>query len=268
MKALRRLNRRSFLAQVAGTAVAGGAIAVPGGDAKAGQVTDSDPSDPVGRGRGGGTGFTDRDPTDAVGRGRGNSQVTDNNRVTDSDPTDPAGGGRGRSGSGGVTTDNRVTDSDPTDPIGGGRGSPPRPDTQPPDYPRMGRRPPRDDYVDCVRERENLELAEERLRQASWGADELENARAGLARMREGIAEMDRLRREDAWFRDSRTYSWQEEITSIGNAHGLNCQLGQEEECIRRMQDAIALAERSASDRAMLEWQVNSHRERLARGGC
>ena len=62
------INRRSFLGRVVGGAVVvGGAGAFVTGTASA-QVTDSDPTDGYGRGRGS---ITDSDPTDAGGRGRG-----------------------------------------------------------------------------------------------------------------------------------------------------------------------------------------------------
>ncbi len=72
----RHLTRRSFMERVAGTVVAGGALASVTGCAAgvASGVTDRDlgfGADPVGRGRGARSGVTDRDPSDPVGRGRG-----------------------------------------------------------------------------------------------------------------------------------------------------------------------------------------------------
>ena len=122
MKPKRRLNRRSFLVQVAAGGIVGGALATISGNASAFQITDRDPSDPVGRGRGGGTGITDRDSgagADPVGRGRG-TRPGQGTGITDSDSgagADPAGRGRGGT---------RVTDSDrgpAADPPGRGRGS-------------------------------------------------------------------------------------------------------------------------------------------------
>nr|MDP8993906.1 hypothetical protein [Pseudomonadota bacterium] len=76
-------------------------------------VTDSDPSDPIGGGRGGyrggsaRSGLTDSDPSDPVGNGR-----TGRSGCSDSDPTDRSGNGRNcRSGG-------------HTDPSGGGGGGP------------------------------------------------------------------------------------------------------------------------------------------------
>ncbi|WP_444857512.1 hypothetical protein [Sphingosinicella sp.] len=119
MKPLHKLCRRSFLARVAGGAVvAGGPLALVGGEARA-QITDRDPTDPVGRGRGGGTGITDTDSgvgADPAGRGRGGGPRPGSTGVTDSDPTDPVGRGRGGTG---------ITDSDSgpyADPRGRGRG--------------------------------------------------------------------------------------------------------------------------------------------------
>jgi len=111
----RKISRRSFLGRVAGgAAVVGGAFELMTGPAVA-QVTDSDTgsnADPAGRGRGR-TGVTDRDPGDAVGNGRGGrSGVTDNDTGSNADP---AGNGRGR---------RACSDSDSgtnADPVGRGR---------------------------------------------------------------------------------------------------------------------------------------------------
>jgi hypothetical protein len=121
MKPVRTISRRSFLATVAGSAAAGGAFLAVHGEAGAAQTTDSDPGDPVGRGRGGG-GVTDSDPTDPRGRGRGGTRSSG---TTDRDPSDPIGRGRGGSGgtSGGGGTRSGVSDSDPSDPGGNGRGN-------------------------------------------------------------------------------------------------------------------------------------------------
>ncbi|HEV2865758.1 MAG TPA: hypothetical protein VGX37_04530 [Allosphingosinicella sp.] len=117
MKPTRKISRRSFLATVSGAAVSGGALLAVHGPARAGQATDSDPSDPIGHGRGGtGSGVTDSDPGDPVGNGRGGTR----SGVTDGDPSDPYGNGRGGSGAG---TQGRsgCSDTDPTDPGGNGR---------------------------------------------------------------------------------------------------------------------------------------------------
>jgi len=79
-------------------------------------ITDSDPTDPPGGGRGSAwrtSGITDSDPTDPPGGGRGGIRRTG---ITDRDPTDPPGGGRGGRRYTGIT------DRDPTDPAGYGRG--------------------------------------------------------------------------------------------------------------------------------------------------
>lgn len=97
MKPVRRLSRRSFLGRVVGGAAIGGsALLVLGGTAEAYQVTDNDSgpnSDPPGRGRGR-SGLSDSDPVDAAGNGRGARHAT----CTDSDSgpnSDGAGRGRG-----------------------------------------------------------------------------------------------------------------------------------------------------------------------------
>ncbi len=112
----RRLNRRSFLARVVGV----GAFALVGGAALAGQVSDRDPSDPVGRGRGGGTGVTDTDSgagADPAGRGRGGSAPQSQSDSDRGPQADRPGCGRGVTG---------ITDRDSganADPARRGRGS-------------------------------------------------------------------------------------------------------------------------------------------------
>ena len=116
MRPRRKLSRRSFFSTVAGGVVAaGGAAGLIADEAHALQVTDRDPTDPVGRGRGG-SGITDRDPSDPVGRGRGGSGAAPHTGITDRDPGDPVGSGRGGSAAG-----SGCSDSDPTDPGGNGR---------------------------------------------------------------------------------------------------------------------------------------------------
>jgi hypothetical protein len=108
-------------------------------------ISDSDPSDPPGRGRGGhrGSGVTDNDPSDQPGYGRGGRRVTG---ISDNDPSDPPGRGRG-----GYRTTVRpytgINDRDPTDGPGRGRGGYRTPvyrtglsDSDPRDAPGRGRR--------------------------------------------------------------------------------------------------------------------------------
>lgn len=107
-----RLGRRLMVAKMAGGASLIAAAAIPGAASAQRSVTDSDPRDGAGQGRGSGggqyrTNATDRDPNDGAGRGRGSGSPTG---YTDRDPND--GPGRGRS--------NR-TDSDPSDGPGRGR---------------------------------------------------------------------------------------------------------------------------------------------------
>lgn len=108
-----RLSRRLMVARVAsGAGLIAAAATLPSEASAQRSVTDADPRDGVGQGRGSGggqyrTNATDRDPSDGAGRGRGTGSSTG---YTDRDPTD--GPGRGRSGR---------TDSDPSDGPGRGR---------------------------------------------------------------------------------------------------------------------------------------------------
>ena len=137
MKPTRRFNRRSFLGQVAGSAVAVGAFGIVAGKARAGQtgpytgVTDNDSgshADNAGHGRGPGgnasgqpqsnpqTNVTDSDPTDPVGHGRGGQTgYSDSDSGANADPS-----GRGRRGQ---PTRTGLTDRDPTDAYGQGQGT-------------------------------------------------------------------------------------------------------------------------------------------------
>lgn len=104
MKTTRSLSRRSFLAAVAGSAAAGGALAAFAGPARAvqrGSDNDTGPrADPPGRGTR--TGRTDQDSSDRPGRGTLSG-------VTDRDPSDPENRGRA------------CSDADPADPSARGR---------------------------------------------------------------------------------------------------------------------------------------------------
>lgn len=111
-------------------------------------ISDADPSDPPGRGRGGhrGSGVTDNDPSDSPGFGRGGRRVTTG--ISDSDPNDPPGRGRGGVRSAPVYRTG-ISDNDPSDAPGRGRGGYRGPvvrrrtglsDSDPSDSPGYGRR--------------------------------------------------------------------------------------------------------------------------------
>jgi len=140
MRRTRKVSRRSFFATVAGGAVMGGsATALLTGQALAlvQGCSDNDPAssgDPGGHGRRcqgtSETGVTDSDPTDAGGHGRGPSAPRTGTGITDSDSGDPVGGGRGNRPGQNVNPRayTGVTDSDSGpnhDPVGSGRGSGP-----------------------------------------------------------------------------------------------------------------------------------------------
>ena len=103
----RKLSRRSFLARVAGGAIiGGGALAVIAEPASAHPISDNDPTDAVGAGRGTGTWpYSDVDEgqgSDPAGRAGRLGHYTDTDRgatadraqhgrrITDRDPGDPA----------------------------------------------------------------------------------------------------------------------------------------------------------------------------------
>lgn len=163
----RTVSRRSFIGRVTGGLALFGSSSLVMGNARAmsgpGQsgITDRDPIDAVGNGRGGvmapgtgtppqsaprnpyepsnerraGTGVTDRDPSDPVNYGRGttpqgaprNPYAEPNSReagtgVTDRDPSDPVNHGRGSASPG--TAPRRCSDADTGpghDPGGQGR---------------------------------------------------------------------------------------------------------------------------------------------------
>ncbi len=106
-------------------------------------ISDSDPSDPPGAGRGGhrGSGVTDNDPNDAPGFGRGGQRYTG---ISDNDPNDPPGRGRGGYRAAPVRYRTGITDADPSDGPGYGRGGARyrtgRSDSDPYDAPGRGRR--------------------------------------------------------------------------------------------------------------------------------
>ncbi|WP_137127733.1 hypothetical protein [Roseomonas sp. HF4] len=119
-----RLRRRLVVLRVAvvGTAATalGGCVLVPAAPVRPAQVrtgiSDADPSDGPGMGRGGGrrTGISDADPSDGPGMGRGGGRRSG---INDADPSDGPGMGRG---SGGRRTG--INDADPSDGPGRGRG--------------------------------------------------------------------------------------------------------------------------------------------------
>ena len=123
MKPVRRINRRSFFGQVAGGAVAAGAVGLISGQARAWQtgpytgISDNDSgghADNAGHGRGPGgnasgqpaqpqpgqTGYSDSDSgANADPSGGGRRGRREQTGITDQDPSDPYGQGRGSNGS-------------------------------------------------------------------------------------------------------------------------------------------------------------------------
>ncbi len=122
----RRLGRRLLVTRVlTGAVVLMGASLAPLREAQAQYrtgLTDSDPNDSPGYGRGQRrprTGLTDADPNDGAGYGRGGNRGGNRRHtgLTDADPNDGAGYGRG-----GGRRRTGLTDSDPSDGAGYGRG--------------------------------------------------------------------------------------------------------------------------------------------------
>ncbi len=104
-----------------GAAALTGCIQVPAGNnAYRTGLSDSDPSDDPGQGRGNrgyspqqrSTGVSDSDPSDGLGQGRGTAYRGSSGR-NDNDPNDAPGRGRGNV--------RRTSDSDPYDAAGQGR---------------------------------------------------------------------------------------------------------------------------------------------------
>jgi hypothetical protein len=128
----RRLSRRLVAVRLgalgaagttAGCAVPPAPAWVPPPGARQG-ISDADPGDPAGAGRGGPrgpyrTGLSDADPHDPPGAGRGGARGAYRTGISDADPHDPPGAGRGAM-RGPVRTG--FTDSDPSDVPGNGRG--------------------------------------------------------------------------------------------------------------------------------------------------
>jgi hypothetical protein len=88
MKPTRRLSRRSFIGRVAGSAIVGGAaLTVLGTGTAIAQVTDHDPTDSPGHGRGNLTDGDSGTRADQAGRGRGPRRRS----CSDQDSSDAAG---------------------------------------------------------------------------------------------------------------------------------------------------------------------------------
>jgi hypothetical protein len=254
MKPTRKVSRRSFLNRVAGAA-AGGAFLLVSGEAHA-QVSDHDPTDPIGRGRGGGTGVTDSDTgpgADPRGRGRGGS-APGSTGVTDSDSGANADAvGRGRGGSG--ITD---TDSGPyADPRGRGRG---------------GQRGPsaNDGYSPAERQarcdnnrRRYAELSQEGSTPESWTEDQLRVAEAD-ERALNGANEMRRHSSGDAEiFERAWAIAWR-----IAARYGIPITRSSDWfEVVRRLNEQMARARTSTLRAARLR-ELQNVRTNLAALGC
>lgn len=262
MKKHHRISRRSFLGQVcAGLTAAGGSLGFFVGQAGAGQITDRDPSDPVGRGRGGGSGITDRDAgpgADPAGRGRGATLPSDAG-VTDSDTgagADPIG--RGRGGGGRQVTG--ITDSDSgayADPPQRGRGGRPRSNIDIPDDQRAER---------CENNRRRIaELERQTHAPEGWSERQLAQAAADLQAVRAAVQTLQDMRNVTA---DVLDRGWAV-VGPIAARYGIpmhrtgywaNVSLG--------IEDQIGRARRAEADRIELHRQIDAHRNNLIALGC
>lgn len=125
-----RLRRRLLVVNLVALGSAGSAAEALAQGTKSGPrppqsgLTDADPGDQPGNGRGGNAprpgqqGQSDADPNDPAGQGRGGNAPRGQ---SDSDPSDPPGQGRG----GARPAPAGPTDNDPNDPPGRGRGGRP-----------------------------------------------------------------------------------------------------------------------------------------------
>jgi hypothetical protein len=254
MKPTRKLNRRSFLGQVAGGAAAmGGALALIGGEARAFQVTDSDPSDPVGRGRGT-SGVTDRDPSDPIGRGRGGSGGGVSSGVTDSDTgagADPAGrgrgGGRSQSGNTGLTDRDSGAGADPA---GRGRGSGPVNSAN---------------AERCQNNRARLAELERFAREPEgWSDEQIARARAQIFVLRRERARLEAAQNDLQVWR-----TMQDRIVSIYQEHGFvvtNVRMEQAEVMLAQRIDRALAA--PGGQRQEVHRQIAEHRRNLTALGC
>ena len=252
-----RINRRSFLARVAGAAASGGALVTMAAPAQA-QVTDHDPSDPIGRGRGGGTGVTDSDSgagADPVGRGRGGGPRPGATGVSDSDSgayADAAGRGRGGTG---------MTDRDSgayADPPGRGRGGQRGPSESSPYDPAA-----RD--LRCENNRQRYaELSRDGDTPETWSEAQLRtaladrNAADAAAIMQSANASGDQTVSDSAWAMiDPVARRYRYPLTRYGNWNELSPHIFQ---LIHRAQTSPSRAERLR--------QLQEARNNLAALGC
>lgn len=117
------VSRRSFLRQVTGGAALFGSMgAVAQKPQQEAPLTDADRyiADQPGQGQGRRSNLTDQDPGDAVGNGRGNAMQAGTPRPPERPPQNPFNETNDRAAGTGVT------DSDPTDRVGYGRGTNPQ----------------------------------------------------------------------------------------------------------------------------------------------
>ena len=216
MKTSRRFNRRSFFATVTG---AGTLVLFPRQAAALQDCSDTDSgagADPGGHGRTCAgrpqTGVTDRDPSDPAGRGRGTlpemhgGPRPTNTTDSDSGPNaDPAGRGRGRYGEvrSGVTDSDRPPNADPA---GNGRGQ------------RPGEQREQERWQDCSRlSGRRDELRGELLDPQYWSTDQIYQAQGDAGRIN-SLFETD----EDGYIH-GRYENLMRSAEDIARRYGLDC---------------------------------------------
>lgn len=253
MKSMRKLNRRSFLARVAGGAVLAGGSLGTIARAQTG-LTDQDPNDPVGNGRGGGTGVTDRDTgpgADPAGRGRGLTPPASQG-VTDSDPSDPIGRGRGT----------RLTDSD--------RG----PTADRPGEGRRGRQQAEIEAAarrQCEVDRQRLYQLEQEVGDPSRWTD------AQLAQAGESLNQLYSIRQRSADINARQSQISQAEYNAAGNAlyqeylavlQANNMGQVPIDAAINELTNRIRSAQGATTGRAERQYQIDLLRESIRNRNC
>lgn len=265
----RWICRRSFLSRVTGGAIAGGASLLVAGRARAAQASDSDPTDPIGHGRGGGaSGVTDGDlgaHGDPVGHGRGGGSRPGAGGVSDSDSgvnADPAGHGRG-GGSRPSTGGTSDSDSGPyADPAGQGRGG-------------GAARPAQTDRGEnCAQLQREQQALAETLGQYpyAWSEDDLRQARGDLGIAQARLARIDQdlgktdggvARDELIWNGGNEIYARIQRWVSEGELRGSGCSPNLPHACVDLFAQRISFAEGQQDQKRRMQLRLETLNEMI-----